>query len=387
MSPDHLSRTIREALAAAGLPRHVSPSVLDTIDRALASAGLAGAVPAGADPGAPGSVATADGRGAVVDVESRWVDDAPAAAADPAPATSPSPPRARPASGRGRFTSHEYAGPGGKRSYKLFAPAGHAEAAPLPLVVMLHGCKQDPDDFARGTRMNELAQELGFLVAYPAQSRKANGSNCWRWFEAEQQQRDGAEPSIIAGIVRELLSTQPVDPRRVYVAGLSAGAAMAVILGQTCPDLFAAVAAHSGLPRGAAHDVGSAFAAMGAGAAAAPAQAVRAVPTIVFHGEADATVVPANGSAIVAQAVGAFARQRGPLAATAESFNAQGRRGLRTSHRDAAGELLVEHWSVQGAGHAWFGGSPAGSYAVPDGPDASREALRFFLAHRRHVAN
>lgn len=347
MSLDSISRTIDRALTAAGLDTRagVPKAVLQTIHDALQSAGM------GPHP----------------------LESPPRADGGPEPAA-PAP---------GRFDAIEHAGPRGRRSGKLYVPRAHDGTRRLPLVVMLHGCQQDPDDFARGTRMNEMAEEQGFLVAYPAQSRKANGSNCWRWFEPQQQGREGAEPSIIAGMVRQVMASHAVDERRVYVAGLSAGAAMALILADTYPDLFAAVGTHSGLPRGAAHDVTSAFAAMREGAARATPAAGRALPTIVFHGEADATVAPANAEVIVQQAVARLADERVSLTREQVHAVANGRRCTCVRHRDGDGTAWVEHWSVQGAGHLWFGGSPAGSFAGPEGPDASREMLRFFAAHAR----
>lgn len=301
------------------------------------------------------------------------------------PAVVPEAPARAPAA-PGRFDSLGFANAHGRRAFKLYVPSSYDGTVAMPLVVMLHGCQQDPDDFARGTRMNEVAEEAGCLVAYPAQSRKANGSNCWRWFDAKQQQRDSAEPSIIAGIVRHIGQSVRVDERRVFAAGLSAGAAMAVILGETYPELFAAIAAHSGLPRGAAHDVPSAFAAMhGTPAQSAPSplpSPARAVPTIVFHGLADATVVPANGNAIVQRAVAALSAERGALQEVGERQVANGLPCTRTLHLDRDGVPVVEHWAVGNAGHAWFGGSSAGSYALPHGPDASREMMRFFYAQR-----
>jgi poly(hydroxyalkanoate) depolymerase family esterase len=257
----------------------------------------------------------------------------------------------------------------GTRAYKVYIPARDA-GRPRPLLVMLHGCKQNPDDFAAGTRMNALADEHGFIVVYPEQPAAANASRCWNWFQTADQQRERGEPSLIAGITRDVIARYDVDPRRVYVAGLSAGGAMAAIMGQTYPELYAAAGIHSGLPYGAAHDVGSAFAAMRAGARrAAPLcgeSMPLAVPTIVFHGDVDTTVHPSNGEH-------AFS------ARTVERGEASGRAYTRTLEAGGAGRPALEHWLVHGAGHAWSGGSRSGSYADPLGPDASREMLRFFL--------
>ena len=280
----------------------------------------------------------------------------------------------------------------GTRAYTLYVPAGHHPDthAALPLVLMLHGCTQDPADFAAGTRMNALADRHGVLVAYPAQTQRDNGSRCWNWFRRQDQLRDAGEPSILAGIVAHVAADHRVDPHRVYVAGLSAGAAMAVILGRTYPDVFAAVGAHSGLPFAAAHDVASAFPAMRG--AAEPGRAIGAatrerrvgasgvMPTIVFHGNADRTVHQRNGTAIAHDAV-ADAAIDAPLAGHRTEATAGGRRHTRETFVDADGRSMVEHWVLHGAGHAWSGGDPSGSHVDPLGPDASAEMLRFFLQH------
>ncbi|WP_448202969.1 extracellular catalytic domain type 1 short-chain-length polyhydroxyalkanoate depolymerase [Azospirillum sp. sgz302134] len=288
-----------------------------------------------------------------------------------------------PQPGAGAFLAATFTNEAGTRGYKLYIPANHS-GRPLPLVVMLHGCTQSPDDFAAGTRMNSLAEEYGCIIAYPSQAQKFNPQKCWNWFSADHQKRDLGEPSLIAGITRRIMQEHPVDPDRIYVAGLSAGGAIAAIMGATYPDLYAAVGVHSGLPVGSATGIPSALAAMKRGASPA-VRRIRgpAVPTIVFHGDQDSTVHPSNGDSVTAQAL---ASAKG-LTATVESGQAPGgHRFTRTVHATSAGSAVCEQWVVHGSGHAWSGGSPAGSYTDPQGPDAAREMLRFFLQHARTEA-
>jgi poly(hydroxyalkanoate) depolymerase family esterase len=281
-------------------------------------------------------------------------------------------PRAR---ARSRYLHRRYAGLGGARDYKLFVPVSWRGSGPL--LVMLHGCRQGPDDFAAGTRMNALAEAGGFLVAWPAQSRLANGLRCWNWFEPAHQARGAGEPAIIAGIANEVAEEFGADRRRIFVAGLSAGGAMAAVLGETYPELFAAVGVHSGVPYGAASDLRSAMAAMAGKSSRPRSGSARA---IVFHGDNDSTVHHDNGMVPVAQPpskLGWVHRERAVEVLAGEE---NGRRYTRTVLKDASGRVLQEHWLVHGAGHAWSGGSPEGTYADPRGPDASREMLRFFQA-------
>jgi poly(hydroxyalkanoate) depolymerase family esterase len=286
----------------------------------------------------------------------------------------------------GQFLAASYSNEAGSRVYKLYVPSGYRGQA-VPLVVMLHGCTQSPDDFAAGTRMNLLAEEHIFLVAYPAQAASANPSRCWNWFSPGHQQRGQGEPSLIAGITLQIMRDYAVDPERVYVAGLSAGAAAAAIVGTSYPDLYAAIGVHSGLACGIASDLPSAFAAMQQGEAVAVRRSGdfrRMVPTIVFHGDRDTTVHPRNGDQVIAQSM---ATTMNDLQTTVRHGRAPGGYAYSvTLHTDARGQTILEHWVIHGAGHAWSGGSPAGSYTDPQGPDAAREMLRFFLEHRHAQA-
>jgi poly(hydroxyalkanoate) depolymerase family esterase len=286
-----------------------------------------------------------------------------------------------------QFIAGAYSNQAGSRDYKLYVPSGYRGQL-VPLVVMLHGCTQSPDDFAAGTRMNVFAEEHTCLVAYPAQAASANASKCWNWFSPRDQQRDQGEPSLIAGITRQVMRDYSVDPERVYVAGLSAGAAAATIMGMTYPDLYAAIGVHSGLACGAASDLPSAFAAMqqggtttarGSGSASSAGEYRRMVPTIVFHGDRDTTVHPCNGDQVVAQSQ---ATTMANLQTTVQHGRVPGGRAYsRTLHVDGSGQVILEQRVLHGTGHAWSGGSPAGSYTDPQGPDATREMLRFFLEH------
>ncbi len=259
----------------------------------------------------------------------------------------------------------------GSRSFRTYVPASAAKGA-TGVVVMLHGCTQTPEDFATGTGMNRLAEEHRFIVVYPAQSRRDNTQSCWNWFSRGDQRRDAGEPAILAGMVQQVCATHGVARDRTFVAGLSAGAAMAVILGETYPDVFAGVGAHSGLAYGAAKDVPSAFAAM-AGPTGASVQTKSQVPTIVFHGDIDHTVNIANGQRIANDA-------RPPGTEILDNGTSGGRHYTRATVLSADGHATLEHWRINGLGHAWSGGNASGSYADTAGPDASAEMVRFFLA-------
>lgn len=272
-----------------------------------------------------------------------------------------------------RYEQARFTGPAGSRDYRVYVPSGYA-GQPVPLVVMLHGCQQDADDFARGTRMNEAAEAAGCIVAYPEQSSAANMSRCWNWFSAADQRAGRGEPSLIAGITAQVMRDLRIDPSRIYVAGLSAGGAEAAIMGATYPELYAAIGVHSGLPFGAASDMPSAFSAMRTGRGATTP--TPGIPTIVFHGDRDTTVHPSNADQVIAQAGRDSGRERH------EDGSVPGGHSYRRTLHMQSEAIHSEQWTIHGAGHAWSGGSPDGSYTDPRGPDASREMLRFFLAHR-----
>jgi poly(hydroxyalkanoate) depolymerase family esterase len=282
---------------------------------------------------------------------------------------------------RSEFLQLVFQSAAGRRAYKLYIPSTYRGEAACPLIIMLHGCTQSPDDFAAGTRMNAIAEERTFLVAYPEQPTSANSLKCWNWFSRRHQRRDQGEPALVAGITRSIMDGYSIDPERVYVAGMSAGAAAAAVLATSYPDLYAALGVHSGLACGLAHDLPSALAAMRGGngdnSVDRAATKRQPIPSIVFHGDRDATVHPRNGDVFAADLATMASNKR-----VERGRSPGGRWYTQTTYTDASGRCLFEQWAIHGAGHAWSGGSVSGSYTDPSGPDASREIVRFFLDHR-----
>ena len=298
----------------------------------------------------------------------------------------------------GTFTRGSFTTEHGTRDYRLYVPSGHdEEQAGVSLIVMLHGCTQDAEDFAAGTQMNVLAEREGFLVLYPEQRRGANVLNCWNWFEPSNQERGSGEPSIIAGVTERVIAQYTVDTNRVYVAGISAGGAMTSIMGATYPDLYAAIGVHSGLEYKAAKNSRTARVAQRDGgpdpdqqgylAFLSAREEARVLPTIVFHGEEDKEVDVVNAHQTLAQ----WAQTNDysydgsdndsitdePVDTLREQAP-EGYDNVRYVYENPEGDLIMEKWIIERLDHAWSGGDPEGSYTDPQGPDASEEMIRFF---------
>ena len=290
--------------------------------------------------------------------------------------------------GGGQFVTREIQTDAGPRHYKVYIPSSYDGSSAMPLVVVLHGCTQDPDNVARGTRFNEVAEESKVIVAYPEQPAAFNGLKCWNWFDAAHQKRDQGEPALIAGITRQVMNDLKVDSRRVYIVGLSAGAAMALSVSYAYPEIFAATGLHSGIAYGIAKNTSEAIRRMGAGAtdptdyAAAVVQGIGAnkpIPTIVFQGKSDKTVNPANADNIVTQLTTGFAESDLKSRTESSGVTAQ---GFHFTKRVFGNPSLIEQWSVDELAHAWSGGSKEGTYTDERGPDATREIMRFLLEHK-----
>ena len=300
--------------------------------------------------------------------------------------------------GEGTWQRHTSSATHGSGRYFVYTPAGLGATAGAPLLVMLHGCTQTPFDLAYGTRMNDAADRHGFAVVYPEQTKGRNQQGCWNWFLAHHQARSSGEPALLAGITRDAIARlgARIDAERVFVAGMSAGAAMAVVMGATHPDLFAAIGVHSGLAYGAATSQRMAFEAMGRGASdparcgsaayEAMGDRARLMPIIVLHGTGDTVVRPVNGDHVVQQwlATNALATEGtfdGDPALPNDADHGRadhGRPYTRYRWHDSTGRLVQEYMKIEGLGHAWSGGNQTGSYTDARGPDASEAMWRFF---------
>lgn len=292
----------------------------------------------------------------------------------------------------GSFTDQYYDG----RHYKRYVPGSYEKTTAVELVVMLHGCSQSPQGFAAATQMNAVAESEGFIVVYPDQTRQANSSQCWNWFESEHQQRGSGEPALITGMTREVMNDFSIDSQRVYLAGFSAGGGMAPIMAVAYPDVYAAVGVHSGLEYDAANSLSEAFTAMSSGGPNPQRQGTQGyedmgsraqiVRTIVFHGTDDYTVDPVNGHQATEQAT-----QTNDLAGddsddddidytaeTTETRTSPGHSYTVNEYADGGGNTVVAKYIIDGMGHAWAGGAQGGSYTDPDAPNASRIMWEFF---------
>ena len=286
---------------------------------------------------------------------------------------------------------------GGSRNYKLWVPSSYTDTKATPLVMVLHGCTQTPDNIAAGTQFNNLANTEEFLVVYPEQSWFANFNRCWNWFQPIHQRRGSGEPAILAAMVDDIRSSYNIDTRQVYVTGISAGGAMAVIMGATYPDVFSAVGVVAGLEYQAATSTFAGVFAMlqggpdpnqqGLAAYQAMGSANRPVRVSVFHGTSDFVVYPINGEQVLTQWAqtndyvddGTDNDSVDDTADTTTQGQVPGGRSYtKFTYNDASGNVLLEKWTVNGMGHAWPGGSTAGSFTDPAGPDATREFWRFF---------
>jgi poly(hydroxyalkanoate) depolymerase family esterase len=304
----------------------------------------------------------------------------------------------------GTWHSFTYVSSLGARNYFVYTPANYQPGTPVPMIVMLHGCTQTVSDFAAGTQMNALADQKQFIVVYPQQSSLANASLCWNWFYPINQYRNSGEAGIIGGItqvVEQDTTDWTINTHRVYLAGISAGAAMSVILGAAYPDLYAAIGVHSGVEYQAATSAPAAILAQlsggpdpaGQGDAAYSTMGSHAhvVPVIVFHGTADTVVAPLNGDQVVQQWMQTDFRASGgsyhasfaaPSTTTPGQVSGGHSYTVRTWNT-ASGQEIQAYWTINGMGHAWSGGSSAGSFTDPAGPSATQALYTFFMNYTR----
>ena len=290
----------------------------------------------------------------------------------------------------------------GNHPYFVYTPSTYHHGTAVPLLVLLHGCTQKAADFAAGTGMNQLAEQYGFIALYPQQKRTSNQTLCWNWYKSSHQFRDRGEPALIAHMVQaisENTSQWTIDSSRVYVVGASAGAAMAVILGATYPDIFAAIGVHSGVEYQAVTNIiGGLKLVLGGGpdpvkqgqkAFEAMGSYKRMVPTIVFQGTRDRIVPPINGDQVVQQwmqtnhlaSQGLYVADFKNPTTTTSGQVPEGLTYTVSTWEDHTGKEVQQYWKIDGLAHAWSGGNPAVSYTDPRGPNASEVMYQFFMKH------
>jgi poly(hydroxyalkanoate) depolymerase family esterase len=304
----------------------------------------------------------------------------------------------------GDWVSGSASNSSGSRNFKLWVPSGYDKRKSSPLVMMLHGCMQKPEDLATISGMNDVADKNNFLVVYPEQPADANPLKCWNWFDPRHQARDSGEPALLAAIVKQVQASNRIDADRIFVVGISAGAAMAVVMGVTYPDLFDGIGVCAGLEFKAATSAETGLAAMKQGGPDPKQQGLiafksitenlrgkskRHLPVIVFQGDADPYVNPLNADQLIAQWAETNdylddARNNGSIksqpSSTTEGSVPGGHQFAKSSYNDRAGRLLMEKWIVKGLGHAWSGSPAASAFGDPKGPNASQEMWRFFVA-------
>ena len=332
-----------------------------------------------------------------IDAFGKGADDDPSKAGDPsgAPSAEPTstPPDGTTATPQPRPDTVVW-GDIGERRYRLFIPGTAANADQKALVVMLHGCDQSASDFATVTGMDAIARREKFAVVYPEQAASKNARGCWNWFSVAEQSRAGDEALFVLDVIDEAAQLTAIDEARVFAAGLSAGAALAVILGSCYPERFKAIGAHSGLAFKAASTAATAAWIMAAGPAYsgdASAEGAKicagkmlASSAIIIHGDADATVHPAHGSRIYDQfrALADWAddaARNNSVSPNESSVGSDGKSYERVVTKKGDG-AIVEHISVQGLAHAWSGGKSGFAYSDPEGPSASEMLWAFFAA-------
>ncbi|MES2760270.1 MAG: PHB depolymerase family esterase [Pseudomonadota bacterium] len=280
-----------------------------------------------------------------------------------------------------------------RMSYWLYLPdrplAETADGS-LPLIVMLHGCEQTATLFAQGTRMNQLAETAGYAVLYPQQSVSTHRHRCWKWYDRATQQGGGDVPMIV-GIINKVMANYPIDRSRIYICGISAGAAMANIVALNHPDLFAGLGLHSGPSFGGAHSTIGALTVMQHGAGMRVDGAIAEVlgrreqfqplPTILIHGDEDHVVRPINLAHLTRQAM---LVNRLP-ADSPEQVEVKVKRGRSYQLRDvySGRKVMLRVARIAELKHAWSGGDERISFNSAQGPDASKMMLDFFSRHRR----